>query len=123
MHIELYTIEIVTMADIPSEGSGLGSSSTLTVGLLNALYTYKGIMISPEELAQKACEIEINILGKPIGKQDQYIAAYGGVTNFIFNKDEEVKTISIDIEQNKLKELSTRLMLFHTGVSRVLNFI
>ncbi|MCB0085940.1 MAG: GHMP kinase, partial [Caldilineaceae bacterium] len=70
-------IEIATMADIPSEGSGLGSSSTVTVGLLNALYTYLNQPVGHEQLAREACEIEIDILGKPIGVQDQYIAAYG----------------------------------------------
>jgi len=77
-------IEVATMADIPSEGSGLGSSSTVTVGLLNALYAYKGETVTAETLARQACEIEISILGKPIGKQDQYIAAYGGLKHFRF---------------------------------------
>src|SRR4030042_2711054 len=72
-------VEISTMADIPSEGTGLGSSSTVTVGLLNALYAYRGQIIPRSTLAEKACQIEINILGKPIGRQDQYFAAYGGL--------------------------------------------
>ena len=72
------------LADIPSTGSGLGSSSTLTVGLLNALYNYLGKQVTAEQLASEACQIEIDILKKPIGKQDQYIAAYGGVNKFIF---------------------------------------
>ena len=70
------------MADIPSEGSGLGSSSTVTVGLLNALYAYKGESVTAERLAREACQIEIDVLGKPIGKQDQYIAAYGGLRHY-----------------------------------------
>ena len=83
-------IEIATMADIPSEGSGLGSSSTVTVGLLNARYAHKGDIVPAEVLARQACEIEINVLGKPIGKQDQYIAAYGGITCFKFLPDDRV---------------------------------
>ena len=73
------SIEITTMGDIPSEGSGLGSSSTVTVGALHALYTFLGEIVPAEQLAKEACEIEIEILGSPIGKQDQYIAAYGGL--------------------------------------------
>ncbi|UCC53083.1 MAG: GHMP kinase, partial [Anaerolineaceae bacterium] len=72
-------VEITTMGDIPSEGSGLGSSSTVTVGALHAMYSYLGELVSAEQLAREACDIEINILGKPIGVQDQYIAAYGGL--------------------------------------------
>src|SRR4030042_1392222 len=72
-------VEISTMADIPSEGSGLGSSSSVTVGLLNAMYAYKGEIKPAEVLAEQACEVEIDILGKPIGKQDQYIAAFGNL--------------------------------------------
>ena len=78
-------VEITTLADIPSEGSGLGSSSSVTVGLLNALYAYKGEQVTAERLAHEACQIEIDILGRPIGKQDQYIAAYGGLKEFIFH--------------------------------------
>ncbi len=80
-------VEIATMADIPSEGSGLGSSSTVTVGLLNAMYAYQGILVTAETLAEQACRIEIDILGKPIGKQDQYIAAYGSLRRFEFQAD------------------------------------
>ena len=69
-------IEITTLADIPSEGTGLGSSSAITVGLLHALYAYQGQIITARELAEQACQIEIDVLGKPIGRQDQYIAAY-----------------------------------------------
>jgi D-glycero-alpha-D-manno-heptose-7-phosphate kinase len=75
--------EVMMLADIPSEGSGLGSSSSLTVGLLNAFYQYQGILVTSEQLAAEACEIEIDILKRPIGKQDQYIAAYGGLKKFI----------------------------------------
>ena len=82
-------IEIASFADIP-KGTGLGSSSSFTVGLLHALYLYKGITVSKEHLAAEACEIEIDILGDPIGKQDQYAAAYGGLNYIRFNKDETV---------------------------------
>ena len=79
-------VEITTLADIPSSGSGLGSSSSITVALLHALYAHKNILVTAEQLAQEACRIEINILGKPIGRQDQYAAAYGGVNQFILKK-------------------------------------
>ncbi len=77
-------IEITTLADVPSEGTGLGSSSSITVGLLQALYAYQGVSVTAEELARQSCEIEIDILGKPIGRQDQYAAAYGGINKFTF---------------------------------------
>ena len=76
-------IEIITLADITAKGSGLGSSSVLTVGLLNALYHFKGMQVSSEQIANEACIIEIDMLKKPIGKQDQYIAAYGGIKKII----------------------------------------
>ncbi|HWA83903.1 MAG TPA: hypothetical protein VG820_10735, partial [Fimbriimonadaceae bacterium] len=78
-------IEITSISDIPSSGTGLGSSSTYTVGLLNALYAYTGRHVGPERLAQEACMIEIEVCGKPIGKQDQYAAAYGGLEYIQFN--------------------------------------
>jgi len=111
-------IEVSTMADIPSEGSGLGSSSTVTVGLLNALYAYKGEAVTAETLARQACEIEIDILGKPIGKQDQYIAAYGGLKHFRFHGNEEVEVSSIEIEAQARQRLSESLLLFYTGITR-----
>ncbi len=111
-------IEITSMADIPSAGSGLGSSSTLTVGLLNALYTYKGTPKPPEVLAREASEIEVDILKKPIGKQDQYIAAYGGMRVITFNKDESVLVRPAKIsDENKIK-LNFNLLLFYTGIPR-----
>lgn len=113
-----YGIEIATMADIPSEGSGLGSSSTVTVGLLNALYACKGISVTAETLAKEACEIEIDILGKPIGKQDQYIAAYGGIRHFVFNPDGTVDTHHIRLENGVRQRISESLLLFYTGVTR-----
>lgn len=111
-------IEISTMADIPSQGSGLGSSSTVTVGMLNALYAYKGESVSSELLARQACEIEINVLGKPIGKQDQYIAAYGGLRHFKFMPDERVEVNAIDLEPAAKQRLCESLLLFYTGATR-----
>lgn len=110
-------IEVVSIGDIP-DGTGLGSSSSFTVGVLNALYAYKGVLKSAEELAQDACKIEIDILGEPIGKQDQYIAAYGGLRYIQFNPDESVYIEPI-LYQNELKEsLSRNLLLIFTGMSR-----
>lgn len=111
-------IEISTMADIPSEGSGLGSSSTVTVGLLNALYAFKGEIVPAETLAQQACEIEIGVLGKPIGKQDQYIAAYGGLRHFKFMADGTVQTDAIKLNASARQRLCESLLLFYTGVTR-----
>ncbi len=111
-------IEIATMADVPSEGSGLGSSSTVTVGVLNALYAYKGESVTAERLAREACHIEIDILGKPIGKQDQYIAAYGGLRHFKFYPDEEVEVSSIPLDESAKQRLNESLLLFYTGVTR-----
>lgn len=111
-------VEITTISDIPSEGSGLGSSSSITVGLLQVLYLYQGIITDAERLAQEACEIEINILRKPIGKQDQYIAAYGGLRHFEFKKDDSVITTTPQTSNNFLYELGLNLMLFFTSKTR-----
>lgn len=110
-------IEIASFADIPA-GTGLGSSSAFTVGLLNALYTYKGKVASKAELAQKACEIEIEILGQPIGKQDQYAAAFGNINHIRFNKDESVNVTPIILTQSVLNNLEKRLSLYHVGGRR-----
>ena len=111
-------IEIATMADVPSEGSGLGSSSSVTIGLLNALYAYKGEAQPAEKLAREACEIEINTLGKPIGKQDQYIAAYGGLRVFCFNPDGGVDVQTVALDEDLRRQLGEGLMLFFTGTTR-----
>lgn len=111
-------VEIATMADIPSEGSGLGSSSTVTVGLLNAMYSYKGDPKPADTLAEQACEIEIDILGKPIGKQDQYIAAFGNLRLIHFLQDGQVKVNPVDLSPEKKRRFSQGLMLFYTGVTR-----
>lgn len=111
-------VEIATMADIPSEGSGLGSSSAVTVGLLHAMYAYKGELVTAETLAKKACEIEIDILGKPIGKQDQYIAAYGNIRRIEFNADESVCAKNVSILEEQRLRFGESLMLFYTGITR-----
>jgi D-glycero-alpha-D-manno-heptose-7-phosphate kinase len=111
-------VEITTMGDIPSEGSGLGSSSTVTVGALHAMYAYRGDIVSAERLAREACTIEIEVLKKPIGIQDQYIAAYGGMKFFEFLPEGEVKVEKIDISSDARRALNDNFLLFFTGVSR-----
>jgi len=111
-------VEITTLADVPSEGSGLGSSSSITVGLLNAFHTYMGRLVTAEQLAQEACRIEIDILQRPIGKQDQYIAAYGNMRMIEFNPDETVTVSQIEVSDERKRELDSRLMLFFTGITR-----
>lgn len=111
-------VEIVTLADIPSSGSGLGSSSSLTVGLLNALYTYQGEIVPAETLARQACQIEIEVLGRPIGKQDQYIAAYGGLRSFRFLPDGTVDLEAVPCTAETRRDLRDHLLLFYTGVGR-----
>ena len=112
------SIEIHTIADITSEGSGLGSSSTLTVGLLNALYAYRGTLRDPAELAAEACAIEIDRLGGTLGKQDQYIAAFGGVQYIEFRPDDSVRVSPIPLAPAELGQLAQHLSLFYTGVTR-----
>lgn len=111
-------IEIHTIADIPSEGTGLGSSSTFTVGLLNALYASRGVLKGPAELAEEACRIEIDLLGGAAGKQDQYIAAFGGVQYFEFLADGSVHASPIPLTANDRETLSEHLSLFYTGTTR-----
>ncbi len=111
-------VEITMLADIPSQGSGLGSSSSLTVGLLNAFYNYMGEQVTAERLAREACEIEIDILKKPIGKQDQYIAAYGGLSTFKFKKDDTVEVEKLNLEEKLRRKLGANLLLFYTDITR-----
>jgi D-glycero-alpha-D-manno-heptose-7-phosphate kinase len=111
-------VEITTMADIPSAGSGLGSSSAVTVGALHALYTYRGEIIPAERLAHEACQIEIETLGKPIGVQDQYIAALGGLRFLEFKTDGTVAAERIDLDEETRRRLGASLLLFFTGVTR-----
>lgn len=110
-------LEITSMADIPA-GTGLGSSGSFTTALLKALYTYKRSLIHPKDLAEQACYIEINRLGEPIGKQDQYIAAYGGITCFEFQKDGRVKANPLKIDKEVLYDLEDNLLLFFTRYCR-----
>jgi D-glycero-alpha-D-manno-heptose-7-phosphate kinase len=112
------SVEITTMGDIPSAGSGLGSSSTVTVGSLQALYTLLGQIVPAERLAREACNIEIEILHKPIGLQDQYIAAYGGLRFIEFMQDGRVNTEVVKLQPEHRRRLNDNLMLFFTGVTR-----
>jgi D-glycero-alpha-D-manno-heptose-7-phosphate kinase len=118
----LYGVDINSIADIPA-GTGLGSSSSFTVGLLNAIHAYKGNLITKKELAEKACEIEIEKLQTPIGKQDQYAAAFGGLNNIKFYADESVKVTAVNANSKTLKELEGNLFLVYTGQSRSANLI
>lgn len=110
-------LEITSMADIPA-GTGLGSSSSFTTALLKGLHTYRRNLIHPQELAEQACKVEIDILKEPIGKQDQYISAYGGITCFEFEKDGSVKAYPLNISKETLYDLEDNLLLFFTGYSR-----
>ena len=112
-------VEITTMGDIPSEGSGLGSSSTVTVGALHAMYTMQRELVVAERLAAEACHIEIDVLGKPIGIQDQYIAAYGGLRFMEFMPGNgEVRSTRIELDPATKRQLNHNLLLFYTGVTR-----
>lgn len=110
-------VEITTLADIPA-GTGLGSSGSFTTALLKALYAHRRRLLHPGELAALACQIEIERLGEPIGKQDQYIAAYGGVTCFTFHPDERVEAEPLKVPMDTLFNLEDNLLLFFTGFSR-----
>lgn len=114
-------IDIVYMGDIPlgTAGVGLASSSALAVGILNALFAFKGEHVSAEFLAQKACEIEIKTLKNPIGKQDQYAVAYGGLNTYRFNMDENVFVSPLVCKKETKEQLNRNLMLFYTGITRV----
>ena len=111
-------VEITTMGDIPSEGSGLGSSSTVTVGALHAMYAYLGEIVPAERLAREACEIEIEILKRPIGIQDQYIAAYGGLRFIEFLPNGQVIAEKLNLSPEAQRTLNNNFMLFYTGMSR-----
>lgn len=111
-------IEITTLADIPSAGSGLGSSSSITVGLLQALFAYRGRHVPGEALAELACEIEIQRCGKRIGKQDQYIAALGGIRDIRFGPGERVVAEEVELERFQRRALQEQIMLLYTGVTR-----
>jgi D-glycero-alpha-D-manno-heptose-7-phosphate kinase len=110
-------LEIASMADIPA-GTGLGSSGSFTTALLKALHTHKKGLVHPRELAEEACHIELERLGEPIGKQDQYIAAFGGLTCFRFLKDGSVEACPLALDIETLYNLEDNLLLFFTGYSR-----
>lgn len=110
-------LEIASMADIPA-GTGLGSSGSFTTALLKALHAHERIWVQPSELAEQACLIEMDILGEPIGKQDQYIAAYGGITAFEFHKDGRVESQPVQMSEDTRVEMEENLLLFFTGYSR-----
>lgn len=113
------SLDIVTLADVPTQGTGLGSSSAVTVGLLNALYAYQGIYKSAPELAEEAAQIEIDVLGKPIGRQDQYAAAFGGFNLIEFlPRHGGVRVEALVCPPSTLERLHEQLMLFYTGRQR-----
>lgn len=115
-------LELTSMADIPA-GTGLGSSGSFTVALLKALHAYKRNLVHPAELANQSCEIEINRLGEPIGKQDQYAAAYGGINCFYFLPNGSVEACPLEIPEDSLYDLEDNLLLFFTGYSRAASSI
>ena len=111
-------LEITSIADIPSHGTGLGSSSAFCVGLLNALHAYLGRYVGRQELGAEACEVEIDILREPIGKQDQYASACGGLNYIRFNPDETIELIPLTHMRSLVHEIQRRLLVFYTGVTR-----
>src|SRR4030095_137244 len=110
-------IELSTLADVPA-GTGLGSSGSFTTAALKALYAYRLRLLHPKDLAELACHIEIDLLGEPVGKQDQYIAAYGGLTCFTFNDDDTVTAAPLKLDMGTLFDLEDTLLLFFTGFAR-----
>jgi len=117
LEISQYQHEITTLADIPS-GTGLGSSGSFTTALLKGLCSHERRLLLPGETARLACDLEIDRLKRPVGKQDQYIAAYGGITCFHFNPDGSVHAEPLKIRQDTLHDLEDNLLLFFTGFSR-----
>ena len=110
-------VELVSIADVPSN-CGMGSSSSFTVSLLYALHSYSGEFISKKNLAEKACRLEIDNLGEPIGKQDQYIATFGGITAFTFNMDDSVTVEPLNMREEDIEEFNKNVLLFFTGIKR-----
>lgn len=115
--VDPHYLELSSMADIPS-GTGLGSSGSFTTALLKALHAYKRNLVHPSQLAEQACHIELERLGEPIGKQDQYIAAYGGITCFRYLKNDKVEAFPLRISEETRYNLEDNLLLFFTGYSR-----
>ena len=117
LDVEGKYLELTSMADIPA-GTGLGSSGSFTTALLKALHAHKKGLMHPRELAEQACHIEIDLLGEPIGKQDQYIAAFGGITSFEFLRDGRVVAHPLRLDADTLSNLEDNLLLYFTGYSR-----
>lgn len=115
-------VEITSTADVPS-GTGLGSSSSFTVGLLHSLYCYKGKYVAKDKIAEEACDVEINRLGNPIGKQDQYAAACGGLNFITFHRDDTVTVEPIIMHQDTLKALQENIVIYYTGFTHDANKI
>jgi D-glycero-alpha-D-manno-heptose-7-phosphate kinase len=111
-------IELTTVADIPSKGTGLGSSSSFAVGLLNVLYAFRERFASARILAEQACHLEIDLMSEPIGKQDQYAAAYGGLCLYEFNPDDSVIATPVIMSRQHKVELEQHIVMFYTGVTR-----
>ena len=111
-------IEITSVADIPARGTGLGSSSSFTVGLLNALHAYSGRYATAARLAEESCQVEIERCNEPIGKQDQYAAAFGGFNFIRFNPDDSVEVKKVLCPSSLIADLHSRLMFFYTGLTR-----
>jgi D-glycero-alpha-D-manno-heptose-7-phosphate kinase len=111
-------VEVVTISDIPAEGTGLGSSSSFAVGILNALNAFKGELKSPRELAEEACRLEIDVLGEPIGKQDQYAAAFGGLRYYEFSPDGSVSVNPLPLSKSQMDDFCSHFSLFYSGVVR-----
>jgi D-glycero-alpha-D-manno-heptose-7-phosphate kinase len=111
-------IEVVSIADVPSSGTGLGSSSSFTVGLLNALHAFKSEVADKEQLGHESCRIEIDILKEPIGKQDQFAAAFGGLNFIRFNEDDTVDVEPLNCVDKVENEIETHILTFYTGIAR-----
>jgi D-glycero-alpha-D-manno-heptose-7-phosphate kinase len=122
LNVPIRSLEISSLADIPA-GTGLGSSGSFTTALLKTLHAFQKNLIHPRDLAEQACHIEIDLLKEPIGKQDQYIAAFGGVTCFTFRKDGYVESKPLNLSKSTLYEMEDGLLLFFTGFSRAASTI
>ncbi len=110
-------IEIVSLADAPAN-TGLGSSGSFTVGLLNVLYAYKRIIKSPAEIAEEACDIAMNKLGEPSGKQDEYVASFGGIRSYEIATDGRVTVTDLNLPEDVVSELENNMMMFYSGIKR-----
>ncbi|QRN99078.1 sugar kinase [Archangium violaceum] len=111
-------LDLVSMSDVPAQGTGLGSSGSFTVALLHALHAHQGRQVEPESLARQACHVELERLGEPIGKQDQYASAYGGLNLIEFHADERVSVHPVACRPEVLAALGRRLLTFYTGITR-----